>query len=117
MCRSKPVSPSAILLLVSILFSSCSSWAMVQSIPSGAKVYHDSEYSGTTPYLMKDMKISWSKTRVELKKEGYKKFRPTLTKDEGVNVGAVIGGLVVWVPFLWVMDYKPNHTYEFEAND
>ena len=87
---------------------------MIQSIPSGAKVYLDSEYAGTTPYLMKDTKISWSQTRVELKEEGYENFITTLSKDEEVNVGAIIGGLFVWVPFLWVMDYKPYHTYELD---
>ncbi len=117
MCVSKLVSSFAILLLVTILFSSCSSWTMIQSIPSGAKVYLDSEYAGTTPYLMEDMKISWSSTRVELKEEGYENFRTTLTKDEEVNVGAIIGGLFVWVPFLWVMDYKPTHTYELEEKE
>jgi hypothetical protein len=87
---------------------------MIQSIPSGAKVYLDSEFAGTTPYYMEDMKLSWSRTSVEIKEEGYNNFRTTITKDEQVNVGAIIGGLFVWVPFVWVMDYKPTHTYELE---
>jgi hypothetical protein len=114
---SKLFSTSAILLLLTILFSSCSSSTMIQSIPSGAKVYLDSEYAGTTPCLMKDMKISFSQTHVELKEEGYENFITTLSKDEEVNVGAIIGGLFVWVPFLWVMDYKATHTYELEKTE
>jgi hypothetical protein len=27
-------------------------------------------------------------------------------------VGAIIGGIFVFVPFLWVMKYNPTHTYE-----
>ena len=27
-------------------------------------------------------------------------------------MGAIIGGLFVWLPFLWTMKYKPTHTYE-----
>ena len=61
-----------------------------------------------------DSEIFKSSTRVELKEEGYENFTTTITKDEEVNVGAIIGGLFVWVPFLWVMDYKPTHTYELE---
>ena len=117
MCVFKLVSSCAILLLVTFLFSSCSSSTMIHSIPSGAKVYLDSEYAGTTPCLMENMKISFSKTRVELKEEGYETFITSVTKDEEVNVGAIIGGLFVLVPFLWVMDYKPTHTYELEEKE
>jgi hypothetical protein len=117
MCVSKLINPSAILLLVVLFLTSCSSSTMIQSIPSGAKVYLDDEYAGTTPYFMTDKKISFSSTRVELKEEGYENFITMLTKDEEVNVGAIIGGLFVWVPFLWVMDYKPTHTYELEEKE
>jgi hypothetical protein len=36
----------------------------------------------------------------------------TITKDEEVDVGAVIGGLLCTVPFLWTMKYKEEHNYE-----
>ena len=87
---------------------------MIQSIPSGAKVYLDSEYAGTTPYLMEDMKISWMSTRVELKEEGYENIVVRITKDEEVNVVATIGGLFAIVPFARVMDYNLTHTYAQE---
>ena len=114
MTLSKLFTYSSILILATTLFASCSSSTLIQSIPSGAKVYLDTEFAGTTPYYMKDMKLSWSRTSVEIKEEGYNNFRTTITKDEQVNVGAIIGGLFVWVPFVWVMDYKPTHTYELE---
>ncbi|HHZ96068.1 MAG TPA: PEGA domain-containing protein [Flavobacteriales bacterium] len=114
MRASKSILTSFSLLSLVFLLAGCSSSTMIQSIPSGAKVYLDSEYAGTTPYLMEDMKISWTSTRVELKEEGYENFVVRITKDEEVNVGAIIGGLFFLVPFAWVMDYKPTHTYELK---
>tara|TARA_B100000768_G_C11110721_1_gene303123 strand:+ start:179 stop:571 length:393 start_codon:yes stop_codon:yes gene_type:complete len=98
------------------LLSSCSSSTLIQSVPSGAKVYLDKEYAGFTPCLMEDMKISWSRTRVEIKLEGYEDFRTTITKDEEINVGALVGGVFSVVPFAWVMQYKPHHMYELEKD-
>ena len=35
-------------------------------------------------------------------------------KPEKFDAGAFIGGLFIWIPFLWIMKYKPTHTYELE---
>jgi hypothetical protein len=35
-----------------------------------------------------------------------------LSRNEEFNVGACIGGVLVLFPFLWIMNYKPEHTYE-----
>ena len=51
---------------------------------------------------------------VKLEKDGYKPFITTITKDEEVDVGAIIGGLFVLVPFLWTMKYQPVHNYELQ---
>lgn len=113
--RKKMLFPSKILslvLAVSFLLSSCSSSTMIISDPPGAKVYLDGETVGVTPYRMSDTKIVGSCTSVELKKEGYESFYSNICRDEKVDVGAIIGGLFVWVPFLWVMKYKPTHRYE-----
>ena len=37
-----------------------------------------------------------------------------MTKDEEVNVGAIVGGVFFVIPFLWTMQYKPLHTYELQ---
>jgi hypothetical protein len=36
------------------------------------------------------------------------------TKNEEADVGAIIGGLFVWIPFLWTMKYKAVHNYELK---
>lgn len=102
----------SIFLAVLILFSSCSSTTMIQSEPSGAKVYLNGEPVGTTPYAYSDTKIVGSVNSVELVKDGYAPLNTYFSRDEEVDVGAIIGGLFVLVPFLWTMKYKPVHTYE-----
>lgn len=101
-----------IILAGTILLSSCASTTMIQSTPSGAKLYLNGENVGKTPYTYSDTKIVGSTTMVKLEKEGYKTFNTSFSRDEEADVGAIIGGLFVWVPFLWTMKYKPTHTYE-----
>ena len=102
----------SIFLAGTILLSSCASKTMIQTTPKGAKVYIDGEAVGTTPYLYKDTKIVGGTTTVRLEKEGYETFDTAFSRNEKVNAGAVIGGIFVLVPFFWIMNYKPTHTYE-----
>jgi hypothetical protein len=102
----------SLLLTGSILLTSCASTTMIQSSPSGAKVYLNGEPVGTTPHIHRDTKIVGSTNTVKLEKEGYNPLNTSFSRDEEVDVGAIIGGLFVLVPFLWTMKYKPTHTYE-----
>jgi len=70
------------------------------------------EYMGVTPYSYSDTKIVGSTTSIRLEKEGYEPFYTSLSRNEEVDVGAIIGGIFVWIPFLWTMKYKPVHNYE-----
>jgi hypothetical protein len=49
---------------------------------------------------------------VKLEKEGYEDLNTSFSRTEQVDVGAIIGGLFFWIPFLWTMKYNPMHTYE-----
>jgi len=102
----------SLILVGSILLASCSSTTMIQSNPSGAKVYLNGEPVGTTPYTHQDTKIVGSLTTVKLEKEGFDPLNTSFSRDEVVDIGAIIGGVFVFVPFLWTMKYKPSHTYE-----
>ncbi len=95
-----------------ILLPSCASTTMIQSSPSEAKIYIDGQPSGTTPYSYTDTKIVGSVTTVRLEKEGYEQMNTSFSRSEQADVGAIIGGLFVWVPFLWTMKYNPSRTYE-----
>ena len=105
---------AAIVLAFSVLFASCSSTTLIQSEPSGAKVYMNEEYKGVTPLTYSDTKIVGSVTTLRIEKEGYETFNTLLSRNERVDVGAIIGGLFVLVPFLWTMQYNPTHTYELK---
>lgn len=95
-----------------ILFTSCASTTMIHSVPEGAKLYLDGEPVGSTPYSHRDKKIVGSNTALRFEKEGYETLETSFSRDEEVDVGAIIGGVFVLIPFLWVMKYKPSHTYE-----
>jgi len=103
---------AAVLLAAVMLLSSCTSTTLIQSVPPGAKVYIDQEPVGTTPYMHADTKIAGSHTFVQLRKEGYQEFNAVIIRNEEVDVGAVVAGVFFWIPFLWVMKYKPVRTYE-----
>ena len=49
--------------------------------------------------------------------DGYEPLNTWLTRDEEADVGAIIGGCIVLVPFLWTMKYHPIHTYELKPLD
>ncbi len=102
----------SLVLAGSILWTSCVSTTVIQSNPSGAKVYLNGEPVGTTPYAHQDTKIVGSTTTVKLEKEGYEPLNTAFSRNEEADIGAIIGGVFVWVPFLWTMKYKPTHTYE-----
>lgn len=94
------------------LAAGCASTTLIKSVPPGAKVYVDGEPAGTTPYPMRDQKIVGSSTQVKLVLDGYEPFQAVIQRNEVFNPGACIGGVLVLFPFLWIMDYKPEHTYE-----
>ncbi|WP_420150647.1 PEGA domain-containing protein [Spirosoma sp.] len=95
-----------------ILLESCSSYTVIQSNPSGAKLYLNESPVGVTPYRYADTKIIGSTTQVRLEKEGYTPLRTSFSRNEQADVGAIIGGIFFLFPFLWTMKYSPEHTYE-----
>ncbi|MGB3777380.1 MAG: PEGA domain-containing protein [Tunicatimonas sp.] len=113
--HSKTIKVTAQLLAWTILISSCSSATMIQSNPSGAKLYVDEQPVGVTPYRHRDTKIVGSTTYVRLEKEGYETLNTAFSRDEEADVGAIIGGIFLLFPFLWTMKYKPSHTYEMNS--
>jgi PEGA domain/Short C-terminal domain len=96
------------------LLASCTSITLIDSTPSGADVYMDSQRKGTTPYSYSDTKIVGSATPITLKKDGFENLNVTLVRNERADVGAIIGGCIALVPFLWTMQYDPIHNYELQ---
>ena len=117
MKKSIATKTASVVLAGVILFSSCASATMIQSTPSGATLYLAGENVGVTPYSHEDTKIVGSTTSIKIEKEGYETFNTILTRDEEADIGAIIGGIFVLVPFLWTMKYKKEHTYELTPSD
>ena len=110
--QSVTIKTISLLVASSILLTNCASTTMIQSIPGDAKVYIDGQPMGKTPYAYTDTKIVGSTTMVKLEKEGYDQLNVTFSRSEQADVGAIIGGIFVLVPFLWTMKYNPVHEYE-----
>lgn len=102
----------AVLLMLLVLTESCVSTTLIQSNPSGAKVYINDEPMGTTPFYYRDSKIVGTENTVKLEKEGFEITKSVFSRDEEIEVGALIGGIFVWIPFLWLMKYKKVHNYD-----
>jgi hypothetical protein len=105
----------AVLLSFIILASSlmsCSSSTKLTSYPPDAKVYIDGAFKGTTPYNHKDQSISGSQKSLEIKKEGYDDFQTILKKKGRAHGGAIVGGIFLLIPFIWVVQYDIEYKYE-----
>ncbi len=110
--RSLAARSTAVLCATALL--ACSSETVIRSNPPGAKVFIDGSYVGTTPYTMSDTKIVGSTTNVRLEYPGYAPFSASIHRSEEFDVVACIGGVFLLVPFLWIMGYKPDHTFELQ---
>ncbi|MDD3322910.1 MAG: PEGA domain-containing protein [Paludibacter sp.] len=99
-------------ILAVISLSGCVSSTLIQSYPPGAKVYVNGEPKGLTPYWYSDSKILGSITNIDLVKDGYEPLYTSIERNEQVDVGAIIGGFICGIPFLWTLQYNPTHNYE-----
>ena len=90
----------------------CSSSTVIRSNPSGARVFIDGAYAGTTPYTLSDSKIVGSTTQIRLEYPGLPPTTVAVSRNEDLKVGTLIAGIFLLVPLLWVMGYDPEHTFE-----
>ncbi|MEZ5069832.1 MAG: PEGA domain-containing protein [Bacteroidales bacterium] len=101
---------AALMLSASLL--SCTSTTMIHTVPEGAKVYLNDEFKESHSYKHSDSAISGTSTEMTFKMDGYQDFYTLLSKNEQVDVGAIVGGVFFLFPFIWTMGYNPSHSYE-----
>ncbi len=89
---------------------------MIQSSDPEAKIYIDGSFKAKGQYAYTDTKIVGSTTSIRLQKSGCEPVTYTLTRSEVFDPGACAGGIFTLVPFLWIMKYNPEHTYEYVCN-
>ena len=99
-------------MLLAFGLAACVSSTVIQTNVPGARVYLNGMYVGQTPYMMSDTKIVGSTTHVRVEADGFEPIETVITRNEVFDVGACIGGVLVLVPFLWIMGYQPDHFYE-----
>jgi hypothetical protein len=103
--------PNRALALMLATLAACSSTTVIRSnVP--AKVFVDGALVGQTPFQITDTKIVGSSTSIRLEAPGYDPVMLQISKNEELDVGALIGGIFLLVPFLWVMGYKGEHVVE-----
>ena len=107
----------SIFLSILILFSSCMSTTMIQTQPSGADVYLDGVKAGKSPQQMTNDKTIIECTNIRIEKEGYETINTEICRNEEIDMGPIIAGLFIWLPFLWAMKYEPVHSYELQVAD
>ncbi|MEZ0611233.1 PEGA domain-containing protein [Fibrella sp. WM1] len=107
-----PIRGLALVAASAVLLANCSSSTIINSQPTGAKLYVNGQYKGTTPYQYSDTKIVGSVTDLRLEKDGFEPLQLPLVRNERADAGAIVGGVFLLFPFLWTMKYDPDHTYE-----
>ena len=95
------------------VFMGCASTTTIKSRPDGATVYVDNVKIGTTPMQHSDTDIAGSTRSLKLTKEGYKPLETTIRKNE-LQWGPLIGGLLVFIPFIWILGYPGTYDFELE---
>ncbi|MCH7817560.1 MAG: hypothetical protein IIC60_13440 [Proteobacteria bacterium] len=106
----------SLLVLIPVLLSTaCSSTTVIRSSDPDAQIFVNGEYLGTGRARYTDQKVAFSRNDVELRKEGCRSQYHTFRRSEEADIGAIIGGFLFTVPFLWVTEYKPRHGYDFQC--
>jgi len=102
----------ALMTIFFFLFG-CASATVIKSNPPGAKLNLDGQFKGETPSTYSDRAAAGTMRTVILKKEGYKDFTGHI-KREQLSVGALIGGILLLIPLIWVLEYPSEYTFEME---
>jgi hypothetical protein len=84
---------------------------VIQSHPQGATVFINGRAVGQTPYRLTDRKIVGASTRIRLEYPGYPPFETVIRRNEELDALALVGGIFLLVPFLWILEYKDSHFY------
>ena len=94
----------------------CSSSTLTRASDPETKIYIDGEYKSKGQYQYSDTKIVGATTNIRLEKDGCEPVSYTMTRNEEFDAGACAGGVFVLVPFLWIMKYKGEHSYEYTCH-
>jgi len=95
-----------------LFMAGCASTTVIQSSPTGAKVYLDGQPLGITPYTYSDKKIIGTTHLFKLEKDGFAPLYGNFSRNARWNKAAVVVGCISIVPLLWAKDYPIDSTYD-----
>jgi len=104
-----------LILLAALLASACTSSTVIRSSDPGSRIYVNGEYMGTGEAYYSDEKVAFSRNKVEIRKDGCRTDYHSFRRNEEADLGAIVGGIFLTVPFLWVTEYKPYRSYEYNC--
>lgn len=103
-------------MVVSIcLLGACSSSTVIRVSDPDARIYVNDEYVGEGRGRYQDRKPAFTKQRVTVRKEGCADGHYSFRRNERPDVGAIVSAYYLWVPILWVTQYKDRHVYEYDC--
>ncbi len=102
-------------LLVVLFASACTSSTVIRSSDPESRIYVNGEYMGTGEAFYSDEKVAFSRNKVEIRKDGCRSEYHSFRRNEEADVGAIVGGIFLTFPFLWVTEYKSSHNYDFQC--
>lgn len=95
--------------------AACSSGTHIKISDTDARIYVNGEYVGTGHAYYSDHKPAFTKQVVTLRKDGCDEQSYTMRRNERPDLGAIITAYYLYLPILWVTQYKDHHAYEFEC--
>jgi len=101
--------------LALLLVSACSSTTLISSSDPDARIYVNGEYIGIGQATYSDKKVAFSNNDVTIRKPGCDPASYSFRRNEKPDGGAIVGGILVAIPFLWVTEYKKEHNYEYDC--
>lgn len=101
--------------LALLLVSACSSTTLISSSDPDARIYVNGEYIGVGQATYTDKKVAFSNNDVTFRKPGCDPASYSFRRNEKPDGGAIVGGILVAIPFLWVTEYKKEHNYEYDC--
>lgn len=92
----------ALILLAALLASACTSSTVIRSSDPESRIYVNGEYMGTGEAYYSDEKVAFSRNKVEIRKDGCRPEYHSFRRNEEADVGAIVSGIFLTFPFLWV---------------
>jgi hypothetical protein len=102
-----------VLTVVFFFLFGCASTTLIKSNPPGAKLQVDGQVVGETPHFYTDIAAAGTVKTVTLKKEGYNDFNGYIEREK-LSVPALIGGIFLLVPFVWILEYPSRYSFKME---